>query len=308
MKVIFMGTPDFALYSLKALVASGKHEVIAVVTQPDKPGNRGAVTVSPVKKYATERGIPVHQFEKISRQGDDILSAYNADIFVTAAYGQILNQKILDIPKYGIVNVHASLLPAYRGSSPIQWALINGEKVTGVTIMQTNIGLDTGDILLQRSLEIDSDDTCGTLFHKLGELGAEALLEYLDMLSSGKEITPVRQDEKRASYFPMLKKADGKIDFNKSAAAVCDLLRGVTPWPGAYFMRGGKTVKLHSAEIASDMSGRPGKVLKADKNGLVVACGGNAIRLKELQPEGKKRMTYTDFLNGNKITVGDIFE
>lgn len=304
MKIVFMGTPDFALFSLRALYESPEHEVLAVVTQPDKPGNRGIVKFSPVKQYALERGLPVHQFRKIRSEGVELLRGYGADIFVTAAYGQILSRELIDLPKFGIVNVHASLLPAYRGSSPIQWALINGEKKTGVTIMQTAEGLDTGDILWRKELPIEAADNAGTLFDKLGALGAQALLECLQGLTAG-QIVPMVQDEAHASYFPMLKKSDGLIDWRKDAQSVADLVRGVTPWPGAYFMRGGKTVKVHLMEVASGYSGRPGEVIVADKRGLIVACGAGAVSLKVLQPEGKSRMSCGDFLNGNKISVGE---
>lgn len=306
MKIVFMGTPSFALYALNALIESN-HQVLAVVTQPDRQGNRGVVTPPPVKRFAVERGIPVHQFEKIRNGGAEVLKSYCADIFVTAAYGQILSSEILELPPFGVVNVHASLLPAYRGSSPIQWALINGEKTTGVTIMQTDIGLDTGDILLQKSIDIAQDDTSESLFEKLGRLGADALLEFLDKLGKG-EIRAVRQNGALSSHYPMLKKSDGRIDWRKSAEAVRNLLRGVTPWPGAYFMRNGRVVKVHSAEIAEDYSGKIGEVLNADKKGLIVGCGSGALSLKELQAEGKKRLPYVDFLNGNAISVGEIFE
>lgn len=307
MKVVFMGTPDFALYALDALVMSDKHDVLAVVTQPDRPGNRGATTPPPVKRYAVERGIPVHQFEKIRNGGADVLKGYGADVFVTAAYGQILSSEILRIPPMGVVNVHASLLPAYRGSSPIQWALINGEKTTGVTIMQTDVGLDTGNILLQKVITVEACDTAESLFYKLGKLGADALLEFFDKKERG-EIVSLIQDEARATHYPMLKKSDGKIDWQKSADAVMDLIRGVTPWPGAFFRRRGHIVKVHSAVISSEFAGRAGEVLKADKGGLIVACGSGAISLKSLQTEGKKRMEYLDFLNGSAVFVGETFE
>lgn len=306
MKIVFMGTPDFALYPLRALVES-EHEVVAVVTQPDKPGNRGEIKFSPVKKYALDNGIPVYQFAKISREGAGALAKLNADFFVTAAYGQILSAEILALPVHGVVNVHASLLPAYRGSSPIQWAIINGESETGVTIMLTDVGLDTGDILLRKSIPIDGNDTAGSLFEKLGLLGADAIIEFFEKFISGK-IIGERQDEARASYYPMLKKSDGRIDWSMDAEAVRNLVRGVTPWPGAYFLRKGKTIKLYSAEIANGFNGRAGEVLAADKRGLIVGCGKGALALSELQSEGKKRMSYTDFLNGNRIYVGEFFE
>ena len=303
MRIVFMGTPDFALYTLSALCE--KHDVAAVVTQPDRPGNRGAVVQSPVKRYAAERGIPVLQYEKLRKEGADDLRALGADIFVTAAYGQILSCEILDIPPHGVVNVHASLLPKYRGSSPIQWALINGEKETGVTVMQTAEGLDTGDILLAKKIEILPEDTAGTLFDKLGGLGAETLLEYLNKLECGETVVPVPQNEAEATYFPILKKSDGLIDWTASAEAVCNRVRGVTPWPGAFTYHCGRTIKLHRV-LPADGTGRPGEVIVSDRSGIIVACGRGSVRLEELQAEGKKRMSYADFLNGNKITEGEI--
>lgn len=304
MRVIFMGTPEFAVKSLSAIYSS-KHEVIAVITQPDKPADRGIISIPPVKKFAINENLPVYQFDKISKEGEAVLKDLNADIFVTAAYGQILSKNILQIPKYGIVNVHASLLPAYRGSSPVQWAIINGEKETGVTIMQTAEGLDTGDILLTKKIGIDEFDTTKTLMDKLAELGAEAIVEYLDLLQSGKEITPIKQDEDKATYYPMLKKNDGKIDWTKSATEIFNLMRGTDPWPGTFAEYNGKKIKLYAAEKISEMSGKAGTVLQADKKGFIVACGEGALSLIELQMEGKKRMKYNDFLNGVRIKVGE---
>lgn len=305
MRVVFMGTPDFALYSLDALCRS-EHKVVAVVTQPDRPGNRGAVVFSPVKKYALEHDIPVLQYEKIRKEGISDLKSLNADIFVTAAYGQILSREILDIPTHGIVNVHASLLPKYRGSSPIQWALIKGERETGVTIMQTAEGLDTGDILLQKSIEIAENDTAGTLFDKLGMLGAESLMEYLDSLEKGIKISPIKQDEKSASYYPMLKKTDGKIDWSLSAKEICNRVRGVTPWPGAYTHIGGKILKLFGVKPCTASGSKCGDVLKADKSGIIIACGKGSVCIDELQLEGKRRMSCAEFVNGNKLSVGEV--
>lgn len=302
MRVLFMGTPDFAVYSLDALCSS-RHEVIGAVTQPDKPGNRGVTVFSAVKKYALEKGIPVYQFEKIRRDGADVLRSLGADVFVTAAYGQILSREIIDIPRYGILNVHASLLPAYRGSCPIQRAIINGEKETGVTIMQTSEGLDTGDILYVKKTDILPDDNAQTLFEKLGELGAQALLECLDKLEHG-EIIPVRQDESKASYYPMLCKSDGEIDWSLPSDKLDCFIRGVTPWPGAYTHYDGKLLKIHRAK-PSDGNGIAGTVLEIGKAGIKVACGKGALLINELQLEGKKRMCCADFINGCKLKAGD---
>ena len=305
MRIVFMGTPDFALYSLKALCES-EHEVIAVVTQPDKPGNRGVTVFSPVKKHALSLGIPVLQYGKIRTEGYEDLKKLGADIFVTAAFGQIISKEIIDLPSYGIINVHASLLPKYRGSSPIQWAVINGEKKTGVTIMKTAEGLDTGDILYAKELEILETDTAGSLFDKLGNLGSTALIEYLKLLENGTAPIPIKQDESQASYYPMLKKSDGLIDWKMNAQDIINKIKGVTPWPGAFTQLNGKTIKIHLAEVC-DLCGRSGEVLSSNKNGLVVGCADKSIRLLELQAEGKKRMNYVDFLNGNKIVCGECF-
>ncbi len=304
MRILFMGTPDFAVYSLDALCSS-RHEVIGVVTQPDKPGNRGVTVFSAVKKYALEKGLPIYQFGKIRTEGVDTLRSLDADVYITAAYGQILSREIIEIPRYGILNIHASLLPAYRGSCPIQRAIMNGEKETGITVMQTAEGLDTGDILYVKKTGISEYDTAGTLFARLGELGATAIIECLDKLEKG-ELTPIRQDEKSATYYPMLRKADGFIDWSKSSDTLDCFIRGVTPWPGAYTFYNGKMLKVHRAAPCIGQ-GKPGSVLSVNKNGISVACGSGALLIEEIQLEGKKRMCCADFLNGCKLKAGDAF-
>lgn len=304
MRILFMGTPDFAVYSLDALCSSC-HEVIGVVTQPDKPGNRGVTVFSAVKKYALEKGLPIYQFGKIRTEGVDTLRSLDADVYITAAYGQILSREIIEIPRYGILNIHASLLPAYRGSCPIQRAIMNGEKETGITVMQTAEGLDTGDILYVKKTGISEYDTAGTLFTRLGELGATAIIECLDKLEKG-ELTPIRQDEKSATYYPMLRKADGFIDWSKSSDTLDCFIRGVTPWPGAYTFYNGKMLKVHRAAPCIGQ-GKPGSVLSVNKNGISVACGSGALLIEEIQLEGKKRMCCADFLNGCKLKAGDAF-
>ncbi len=304
MRILFMGTPDFAVYSLDALCSS-RHEVIGVVTQPDKPGNRGVTVFSAVKKYALEKGLPIYQFGKIRTEGVDTLRSLDADVYITAAYGQILSREIIEIPRYGILNIHASLLPAYRGSCPIQRAIMNGEKETGITVMQTTEGLDTGDILYVKKTGISEYDTAGTLFARLGELGATAIIECLDKLEKG-ELTPIRQDEKSATYYPMLRKADGLIDWSKSSDTLDCFIRGVTPWPGAYTFYNGKMLKVHRAAPCIGQ-GKPGSVLSVNKNGISVACGSGALLIEEIQLEGKKRMCCADFLNGCKLKAGDAF-
>ena len=305
MRIVFMGTPNFALTILESLFYSG-HELIGVVTQPDKRGNRGAVCPPPVKTFAEEHGIPVFQYAKLRTDGAADLRGLGADIFVTAAYGQILSREILDIAPLGTVNVHASVLPAYRGSCPVQRAIMNGDKQTGVTIMQTAEGLDTGDILLVKKTEILKTDTAETLLIRLGKLGAEALIECLAKLERG-EIVPTAQDDGKASYYPMLTKADGLIDWTRAAEEIDCMIRGVTPWPGAYTYLSGKLLKVHRAypsDISADLPA--GRVVSADKNGMVVRCGKGSIVITELQIEGKKRMACADFVNGCKIAAGEI--
>lgn len=306
MRIVFMGTPAFALDVLDALVSSGKHEVVCVVTQPDKCGNRGAAAISPVKQYAESRGIPVRQYAKVRSEGADELRSYGADVFVTAAYGQLLSKEILGIAKYGTLNVHASVLPAYRGSCPVQRAIMNGERETGVTIMQTAEGLDTGDILLCKKIPIASDDDAASLMAKLSRLGADALLECLDKLVRG-EIVPAPQNESDATYYPMLSKADGKIDWTMPADRIDCIVRGVTPWPGAYTFRQGKLLKIHRAYPSDAAYGLPaGTVASADKNGITVCCGKGSLVLTDVQLEGKKRMKCADFLNGCRMTNGEV--
>ena len=305
MRVLFMGTPDFARVVLEALVHS-RHEVVCVVTQPDKRGNHGMICPPVVKTYAESVGLPVRQYAKVRAEGTEEMRSFGADIYVTAAYGQLLDKAILDSAKYGTVNVHASLLPAYRGSCPVQRAIMNGDKQTGVTIMQTAEGLDTGDILLVKKTDISDIDTAETLMAKLASLGAEALLEYLDELESGK-VTRIAQDSSKATYFPMLSKADGLINWNASAEETDRLIRGVTPWPGAYTHRCGKTLKVHKAYPTDAESGlSAGTIIKADKTGIYVACGKGTLVLTDVQLEGKKRMCCADFLNGCRICTGEV--
>ena len=301
MNIVFMGTPDFAINPLKALIGAG-HNILAVVTQTDKVSPSGKTIQSAVKKYAEREGLKVLQFNKIRSEGSEVLRKLGADIFVTAAYGQILSEEILSIPPFGVINVHASLLPSYRGSSPIQWAVINGETKTGVTIMQTDVGLDTGDILLSKEIEIGLDDNAMTMFDKLSILGGELLVECLDKLSSG-SITRTHQDESLASYYPMLKKSDGLIDWKKSAKDLFNFIRGMYPWPGAYTYYNGALVKVLSASV-SDLKGKSGEILEVEKSGLTVGCGDAAIHITKLQLEGKKAMDALDIYNGGKFIKG----
>lgn len=320
MKIIFMGTPDFAASALEKIVEAG-HEITLVVTQPDKPkGRSGELQVSDVKACALKHGFPVFQPERIKLPENVVyLKNYEADIYVVAAFGQILSQEILDIPKFGCVNIHASLLPKYRGAAPIQQAIIDGEKTTGVTIMQMAAGMDTGDILLQREIPIDDNETGGGLFDKLSELGAELIVEALPKIERG-ELTPVMQDEKLATKCGKLSKNMGKIDFNKNAITIRNLVRGLNPWPSAYTRLDGKMLKIWSADAIDDKNVKeiagnvevlknaaPGTVSFVTKDAVGVATGKGTLVLKEVQLEGKKRMLVKDFLLGNKVEIGTSF-
>ena len=304
MKIVFLGTPDFAVKPLEALIDS-HHEVLAVVTQPDKPvGRKAIITPCDVKVYAQSRGVKTLSYNKIRLEGVQDLKALNPDIMVTCAYGQILSKEILEIAKHGVINIHASLLPKYRGSAPIQWSIINGDTQTGVTIMQTDVGVDTGDILKAVSLDIGENETAGELFDRLSILGAQTIVSVIDDIEKG-NITPIKQDEETATHVGMLKKEDGKLDFTKSTKDIVNLIRGLNPWPIAFTNLKDKTLKVYSA-TACDYKGIAGEVLFADiKNGLIVATGDGAIKINELQLEGSKKMSARDFLVGNKLSQGD---
>lgn len=309
MKIIFMGTPDFAAGALEALIGAG-HEIILAVTQPDKPKGRSKELVPPpVKVCAEKHGIPVFQPRRIKTpEAVEELKKYQADIFVVAAFGQILSQEILDIPRYGCLNIHASLLPKYRGASPIQHVIIDGEERTGVTIMQMDAGLDTGDMLYKKEIPIEKTDNYETLHDKLMVLGGEAIVEALPLLEQGKLI-PAKQQENLSCYAPLIDKRMGKIDFSKDAEAIDRQIRGMTPWPSAFTSYRGKQLKIWLAEpaAAEDTGGRmPGEILEADRDHVTVAAGEGALRIYELQLEGKKRMTAHDFLLGVKMQPGEI--
>lgn len=299
-----MGTPDFSVGALEALLKAG-HEVTAVVTQPDKcKGRSDKLIFSPVKECALSHGIAVLQPEKIKRpEAVEELRKYPADVFVVAAFGQILSKEILDMPKYGCLNIHASLLPRYRGSSPIQWAVINGEEETGVTIMQMNEGLDTGDILYQKTLKIAPKETGESLFEKLSLLGAEAITEALPLLEEGK-LTPIPQKEEEATKTVMLKKTMGEIDWTKSAKEIERLVRGLNSWPSAYTYMGGKQLKIWDADVDETKKGEPGTIAFVEKKRFAVGCGEGLLWINSLQLEGKKRMDTQAFLLGNTVTEG----
>lgn len=307
MRVVFMGTPEFAVPSLKALLDAG-YGVVGVFTQPDRPVGRGhKLAACPVKKLAVERGVPVYQFERLrNEEGLACLRSLAPDIVVTAAFGQILSQALLDVPKMGTVNVHASLLPAYRGAAPINWCILNGETRTGVTTMLTDAGVDTGAMLLRRETDIGETETAAELSARLSQLGAELLIETLKGYIAG-EIAPTPQDERLASRQPMLKKEMGLIDWTRSAKEIACQARGLDPWPSAYTDYAGGTLKIYRARPAVG-EGEPGTVLRSSaKEGLFVACGEGALEVLEMQAPGGKRMSARAYLAGKKIEPGTRF-
>ena len=309
-RVVFMGTPEFAVPSLRALAEDGRYDVVGVITQPDRPAGRGnRLTACPVKQFALERGLPVFQFERIRRpEGVEKLRALAPDVCVTAAFGQILTQEILDIPARGTVNVHASLLPKYRGSAPINWCILMGEREAGVTIMRTDAGIDTGDMLRSAATPIGELETAGELTERLSALGAKLLAETLPDYLAGK-IVPVPQDHEAASYQPMLNKAMGEIDWTQSAAEIACRVRGLNPWPCAWTDLDGGRLKLYLARaVASDADVPAGTVIASGpREGLVVRCGDGALEVLEMQAPGGKRMAAKAYLMGKKIEVGTKF-
>ena len=304
-----MGTPDFAVGTLEAIIEAG-HEVVLVVTQPDKPrGRSGALQFTPVKECAVAHGIEVFQPTKIRLEENvEFLRKYDADIAVVAAFGQILPQSILDMPKYGCINVHASLLPKYRGAAPIQWAVINGDPVTGVTIQQMDIGVDTGDIIAIREVPISDEETGGGLFDKLAVVGAELCVEAMEAIANG-TATRTPQNHEEATHVSMISKEFGNIDWNKSADEIEHLIRGLNPWPSAYTKLDGKTFKIWRAKVVPGASDKAaGTIVKVEKNALEVQTGDGVLSLLEVQLEGKKRMEVDAFLRGYSVQEGVVFE
>ena len=310
MKVVYMGTPDFSVGALEAIIQSG-HEVTAVVTQPDKPKGRSKeLQISPVKACALKYNLPVFQPVKI-KEAEAVakLREYEADIFVVAAFGQILSKEILTMPKYGCVNIHASLLPKYRGASPIQWAVLNGEEVSGVTIMQMDEGIDTGDILMQETVTLDAKETGESLFDKLAVCGADLIVKALDAIEAG-EVTPVKQDESLSTHVGMLKKEFGRMDFSQDAVVLERKIRGLNSWPSAYTYLKGKTLKIWDADVVAADKGKNaqcGEVCDVTKDSFCIMTGDGLLEIKEVQLEGKKRMDVRSFLLGNTIEKGMIF-
>lgn len=303
MNIVFMGTPDFAVPCLESIINAG-HTVSAVFTQPDKPKGRGyTLTPPPVKVCALSHNIDVYQPTTLKDKiAFDILNSLSPDIIVVVAYGKILPKDILNLPKYACVNVHASLLPKYRGAAPIQWSIINGENETGVTTMLMDVGLDTGDMLLKKSITIGENETMGELHDRLAECGAELIVETLTKLENG-DCPQEKQDDSLSCYSPMITKQLGNIDWNKSAKEINALVRGLNPTPSAFTKINGKTLKIHSCNILCD-KGKIGEIISI--NPFIVACGENAIEITELQLEGKKRMKTEDFLRGYSLEKGMI--
>ncbi|MBO4389856.1 MAG: methionyl-tRNA formyltransferase [Lachnospiraceae bacterium] len=310
MRIIFMGTPDFAVASLEALIASPDHQVVGVVTQPDKMTGRnrsgGKLQPSPVKVCAEEHKIPVLQPVKI--RGNEgfisILRELAPDLIVVAAFGQILPAEVLDLPKYGCINVHASLLPKYRGAAPIQWCILNGEKETGITIMKMDIGLDTGDMILQVKLTISPEETGGSLFDRLAESSGPVLLTAIEKIENGTaEYIP--QDTELSCYSPMIRKELGNINWEMPAKTLERYVRGLSPWPGCYTYYGERMIKLWKCSVLEDnFSAKPGTIVKSTASEVVVACGEGALSIQELQLSGKNRMKIDEFQRGNRLEEG----
>ena len=305
MRVIFMGTPDFSVGTLQALIDAG-HEVVLAVTQPDKPKGRGkSMQFPPVKEAALEHGIEVYQPRRVREpECVEYLRSFDADIIVVVAFGQILPKEILEMPKYGCVNVHASLLPKYRGAAPIQWAVINGEKVSGVTTMRMDEGLDTGDMILKEEVVLDEKETGGSLFDRLSGVGAKLCVRTLEAIEDGTAIY-IKQDHAAATKTTLIKKQFGIIDWNKPAAEIECLIRGLNPWPSAYTYLNGKTLKIWAAAVKNETSDKePGELTEVTKHSVGVQTGDGILMLEEVQLEGKKRMSADAFLRGNALSEG----
>ena len=308
LRTVFMGTPDFALQTLQGLIDAGCN-LVGVYTQPDRPKGRGKqLAAPPVKELAEKYNISVYQPLKL-RQPEAVaeLEALAPDLIVVVAYGQILPKSVLDIPAHGCINVHASLLPKYRGAAPINKAIIDGETETGITTMYMDVGLDTGDMLVKRSLSIGPEETAGELHDRLAVLGRETMEETLKQLCSG-TLQREAQDDEQSSYASMMKKEDGRIDWSRSAKQVHDHVRGLDPWPGAYTTYHGELLKLAATSPETISGGHPGSVISADKDGVCIACGSGSLRIRQLQLAGRKRLGAADFLRGCPLQPGSMME
>ena len=309
LKIIFAGTPDFAAKHLQALLNS-PHQVIGVFTQPDKPAGRGnKLTASPVKQLALQNNLPVYQPISLKDSANQqIIADLNADIMIVVAYGLILPQTVLDMPKYGCLNVHGSLLPRWRGAAPIQRACWAGDTETGITIMQMDLGLDTGDMLYKEKCHIEDDDTSATLYNKLAQIGPDALLKTLKLIIEGKA-KPEKQNESQVTYATKLSKQEAKLDWNLTATQLERCIRAFNPWPVSYFEINGELIKVWQANVISETTDKtPGTILRADKSGIQIATQNGVINMTLLQPAGKKPMSAQDFLNSRKawFIVGNI--
>lgn len=309
MRIVFMGTPDFAVGTLEELIKAG-HEIIGIVTQPDKPKGRGKTLMpTPVKEVALKHQIPVYQPQKLrEKEFTEALRNLSPDVIVVAAFGQIITKEILEIPRFGCINVHASLLPAYRGAAPIQWAVINGEKESGVTIMQMDEGLDTGDMIDKVVVPLAQDETGGSLFDKLSQAGARLCVKVLKDLEEGKAVREKQPEESTTPYASMISKKMGEINWSQPAGSIEQLIRGLDPWPSAYTKLQGKTLKLWKARVVEEKQekGRPGEVVQVEKEAFFVQTGEGILKIEELQMEGKKRMDTGAFLRGFQLTCGEI--
>lgn len=305
MRVIFLGTPDFGIHALQSIMEN--HQLVACVCQPDKIGARGKVEYCAVKKFALQHNVPLYQFEKISRDGVHILRELSPDIMVTAAYGQILSQEVIDIPTHGIINIHGSLLPKLRGASPIQSALLHGFTETGITILNTVKAVDAGEIILQKTLQIGEYENCGSLFERLAHLGADAVTEALAQIENG-TATYTAQDESKATFTHKFTAEQEKINWQESAANIVNLVRALSPQTGAYTTWNGVKLKIFDLRISDTaFSGSAGEVVECGKKALAVMCGdGKAVSIQQLQAENAKRMDIVSFLCGKKIPVGTI--
>lgn len=302
-RTVFMGTPDFALDTMRGLIEAGL-QMVAVYTQPDRPKGRGKkLTPPPVKELALQHNIPVYQPQKLRDPvAVEELRALAPDLIVVVAYGQILPQSVLDIPQYGCINVHASLLPKYRGAAPLNKVIVDGETETGVTTMLMDIGLDTGDMLIKRTLAIGPDETAGQLHDRMAPLGREAMEETLRQLCAG-TLQPEKQDDAETCYASMMKKEDGLIDWSLPAGQIHNLVRGLDPWPAAYTSLGGETLKISKTRVETG-SGEAGSIVSADEHGVRVACGEGVLEIGELQLPGKRKMLAADFLRGHSLPAG----
>jgi len=308
-----MGTPEFAVPSLEMLLSEG-HEVVAVVTQPDKPKGRGnKLCAPPVKEFAIKHNLDVLQPNKIKTlEFVEQIRALSPDLLITAAYGKILSKDLLEVPSLGCINVHGSLLPSYRGAAPIHWAIINGEKTTGITTMFTDVGMDTGDMLLRREMDITPNNTVGELHDKMAMLGAAVLKETLTELKNG-TLERKPQDDALSSYAPIISKELGLIDWNKTAQQIHDLVRGTDPWPGAYTFMNGNRMRIWQTSLAFDKDARPfketglaiGEIAEVNNDGILVKCLDGYILIKEVQFDSSKRMSVSEYIRGHKINVGE---